>query len=218
MYAFDKRTFMEQIEDELESNSKTFNDINYVLANGETMSWEKFKPYVDIFTAKKYADNLIMHGTGWHIIVDYFGNLVFKEEVEEAMVTSEDIEEETFLDETIKVLEDNDKTPNDVLWVGNEHYHFDWGHFAELSNFVYDSLDSHEIAEDLTIVGDGWHMERVNIPGGFDEVEDVWMFIENPVKPKAKYAPSTLRARREHDYRLPRFFEIDKEVNVDIKE
>ena len=46
---------------------------------------------------------------------------------------------QNLLQETLKALEDNGKTPNDVLWVGDLEKKTTWENFAKLAEFEYDN-------------------------------------------------------------------------------
>ena len=96
-------------------------------------------------------------------------------------------------DETLKILRDNSKTPDDVLWVGLLDRDIacsdvtaigktTWEDFAANANFVYDNgFGSIEINDRLVIVGDTWWLERHEYDGSewwefkqkFDEPEQL---------------------------------------------
>lgn len=73
------------------------------------------------------------------------------------------------LEETIKALADNNKTPADVLWVEKmaEPYNpigiyeaGSWEDFALLANREYTHIYQYSSLNYLRIVGDGWWLER----------------------------------------------------------
>lgn len=80
------------------------------------------------------------------------------------------------LQETLSVLEENGKTIEDVLWVGNKYNKTSWSNFESVANITYDNgYGGNEIASDLLIVGDGWWLER----GEYDGSE-WWEFKKLP--------------------------------------
>lgn len=89
-----------------------------------------------------------------------------------------------FLAETIESLEENGKTPLDVLWIGTSFCFMTWEEFCANADFLYDSgYGSAEINEDLVIVGFDWWLER-------DEYDGLewWAFKRIPDKPSDKEA------------------------------
>jgi hypothetical protein len=88
-------------------------------------------------------------------------------------------DETNFLEETIKALKENGKSPEDVKWIGNEEGWIDWGTFEMFANFKYDSgYGGQEIKETLTVVGDDWWLERHEYGGS-----EWWAFKTFPIKP-----------------------------------
>lgn len=80
------------------------------------------------------------------------------------------------LEETLKALSSNGKTPEDVLWVGDHYYKTTWDDFASIANFNYDNgYGGNEIEDSLYIVGDNWWLER----GEYDGSE-WWEFKTTP--------------------------------------
>ena len=73
------------------------------------------------------------------------------------------------LKETLECLKDNNKTPEDVLWVGSQDGKFaiSWNEFIKLSeNFEYDAgFGAQEVASNLVVVGDNWWLERSEYDG-----------------------------------------------------
>lgn len=86
------------------------------------------------------------------------------------------------LDETREVLENNNKTINDINWVGNKKFYFDVYEFLKIANVEYDdSYGAPEVAQDLLVVGDNWWLERHEYDGS-----EWWEYKEIPLKPNAK--------------------------------
>lgn len=87
------------------------------------------------------------------------------------------------LKETIQKLEENRKTPEDVLWCGSEEFgYFTWSDFLLMANREYDSgYGGQEVATDLRIVGKDWWLERHEYDGS-----EWWEFKSIPKKPKTK--------------------------------
>ncbi len=94
----------------------------------------------------------------------------------------------TLLEETIEFLKTYGKTPEDVLWCGDEHHWFPWEVFEVYADFEYDSgFGGQEVAPDILVVGDGWWMER----GEYDGSE-WWEFKTLPKKPESMMPPVKL--------------------------
>lgn len=86
------------------------------------------------------------------------------------------------LDETREVLENNNKTINDINWVGNKKIYFDVCEFFKVANVEYDNdYGSPKVAQDLLVVGDNWWLERHEYDGA-----EWWEYKEIPLKPNAK--------------------------------
>ena len=84
--------------------------------------------------------------------------------------------------ETREILEDNNKTINDINWVGDGKYYFDVNEFLNIANVEYDdSYGAPEVAQDLLVVGDNWWLERHEYDGS-----EWWEYKEIPLKPNAK--------------------------------
>lgn len=84
--------------------------------------------------------------------------------------------------ETREVLEDNNKTINDINWVGNNKFYFDVNEFLNIANVEYDdSYGAPEVAQDLLVVGDNWWLERHEYDGS-----EWWEYKEIPLKPNTK--------------------------------
>lgn len=86
------------------------------------------------------------------------------------------------LDETREVLENNNKTINDINWAGNNKFYFDVYEFLKIANVEYDdSYGAPEVAQDLLVVGDNWWLERHEYDG-----LEWWEYKKIPLKPNAK--------------------------------
>lgn len=84
------------------------------------------------------------------------------------------------LKETIEVLTKNNKTEQDVLWVGNKTHKTVWGSFKIVADIEYDKFDwAESVATDLLVVGVDWWLERFDndITGGR------WIFKTLPTEP-----------------------------------
>jgi len=70
------------------------------------------------------------------------------------------------LEETIRILKSNNKSEEDVLWVGNTKIKTTWENFKDISDMEYDSgFGGQEVATDLLIVGKDWWLERHEYDG-----------------------------------------------------
>lgn len=97
------------------------------------------------------------------------------------------------LEETIQALSNNDKTPSDVLWVGDRTVAFSWDYFVSIADKEYDSgFGGQEVLAELLIVGKDWWLERYEYDGA-----EKWVFKTMPIKPAREYdMPSVF----ENDY------------------
>jgi hypothetical protein len=83
------------------------------------------------------------------------------------------------LKETQDVLKQNEKTLDDVVWIGCEGFKITKEQFIELADIDYDDdFGSQEVATDLIIVGEDWYMTR----GEYDGSE-WWDFHTRPSDP-----------------------------------
>lgn len=83
------------------------------------------------------------------------------------------------LKETIECLTENNKTIQDVLWVGSAVHKTSWSIFEVVADVDYDSgYGSAKVAQDLLIVGINWWLER----GEYDGSE-WWEYKELPTQP-----------------------------------
>jgi hypothetical protein len=88
--------------------------------------------------------------------------------------------------ETLAMLHDNGKAPEDVRWVQWESkFHCTWAEFAAIADFEYDNgYGGNEIKLSLYVVGDDWWLER----GEYDGSE-WWEFKTSPTKPEMHRTP-----------------------------
>lgn len=82
--------------------------------------------------------------------------------------------------ETLRCLEENGKTIQDVLWIGNEKECFtDLSLFHDITDTVYDdSYGWTEVKDNLLIVGKDWWLERHEYDGS-----EWWEYKTLPTKP-----------------------------------
>ena len=86
---------------------------------------------------------------------------------------------DNLLEETIEVLKNNNKTEEDVLWVGTKEEKATWNNFRAIADVNYDSgFGGQEVAEDLIIVGKDWWLERHEYDGS-----EWWEFKSQPKEP-----------------------------------
>lgn len=87
------------------------------------------------------------------------------------------------LKETIDVLKDNNKNPEDVLWVGDKTLFFTWEHFARIADKEYDDgFGGEEVLTQLLVVGNDWWLERHSYDGS-----EWWEFKSLPTRPEKQY-------------------------------
>ncbi len=93
------------------------------------------------------------------------------------------------LTETMDFLEQCNKNPSDVRWIGSTSYgYFDWEYFSKIANIDYDNgFGGQEVASDLKIVGDNWWFERHEYDGS-----EWWEYKSLPNKPDQLKYPKTL--------------------------
>jgi hypothetical protein len=92
------------------------------------------------------------------------------------------------LQETLKIMRENEVFESDVDWVGSKDYWFSWGDFKKLADIEYDNgFGAPEIAIDLKIVGDKWWLERHE----YDRSE-WWEFKRMPMQPDEHHVPEKL--------------------------
>lgn len=69
-------------------------------------------------------------------------------------------------EETIKILEEHKRKPEEIKWVGCKSFKIPISEFWKLADEFYDcGYGSTEVAEDLLIVGDNWWLERHEYDG-----------------------------------------------------
>jgi len=91
------------------------------------------------------------------------------------------------LKETLEVLWEHGKKPEDVKWCGKPEYGWcTWDEFCSVAKDIeYDSgYGTAMIAENLLIVGEDWWLERREYDGA-----EWWVFKTLPVKPKVHRVP-----------------------------
>lgn len=86
------------------------------------------------------------------------------------------------LKETLEVLQENNKTIADIIWVGTREMWFTWEQFIAVADFDYDNgFGSQKIAKDLIIVGNDFWFERSEYDGS-----EGWEFKQMPKMPSKK--------------------------------
>ena len=90
---------------------------------------------------------------------------------------------ENLLEETLKILEDNNLLREDIEWIGSGDCYFTLDEFIKVANKAdYDSgYGGNEVAGDLLVVGKDWWLER----GEYDGSE-WWSLKRLPIKPVKK--------------------------------
>jgi hypothetical protein len=103
------------------------------------------------------------------------------------------LKEVNLLQETLRKLKANSKTPDDVLWIGDWYESYSWDEFAKVADFIYlpkarifdpQTLDPRSTIDALCsgfkIVGEDWWLERAEY---WDRSEG-WEFKTLPKRPK----------------------------------
>ena len=67
--------------------------------------------------------------------------------------------------ETLEILHNNGKSPEDVRWVRCKDFSIPVPLFWELANQEYDSGYGAQVADDLIVVGDGFWLQRHEYDG-----------------------------------------------------
>jgi hypothetical protein len=90
--------------------------------------------------------------------------------------------------ETLDVLRQNNKTPEDVLWCSSDKGYFSFDEFVEKAQGIdYDNgYGGVEISRGLIIAGKNWWIERAEYDGS-----EWWEFRTMPKKPENKIALQT---------------------------
>ena len=92
------------------------------------------------------------------------------------------------LSETLNILLENGKTPEDVLWVGDETRYMSWEDFKKAAYTSYDNgYGSEEVFESLKIVGKDFWLERNSYDGS-----EWWEYKTYPIKPETEYQSKLL--------------------------
>lgn len=94
------------------------------------------------------------------------------------------------LEETIKCLEENGKTPQDVEWVGTSKGWGTWEEFVALANINYENLPKFVdswVDSSLLVVGAYFWMERE-----FDDSSEWWRFCTAPIRSTRRGLPPKL--------------------------
>lgn len=103
------------------------------------------------------------------------------------------------LEETLEILRYNNKTPNDVVWVGsrNGKYVESWEEFAEQADRNYDNgYGGEEVSVDLVVVGVDWWLERWEYDGS-----EGWSFKKTPIPHRTAIKPGSIFVKS-YDYKL----------------
>jgi hypothetical protein len=84
--------------------------------------------------------------------------------------------------EMLSVLETNDKTFSDVVWIGTPTHLLDTKEFEDLAkkSWYYTDKDAAQMPTDLVIVGSDWWLQRE-----ITFQNERWVFCTQPKKPKA---------------------------------
>lgn len=83
------------------------------------------------------------------------------------------------LQETTETLMQNNKTWDDVMWIGGSNFTISIEDFKKLANREYDNgYGAQEVAQDLKIVGKDWWLERFEYDGA-----ESWVYKKYPEKP-----------------------------------
>lgn len=83
------------------------------------------------------------------------------------------------LEETKEILENHNKTIEDIKWIGTRKHYVDINKFLELADAEYDSgYGGQEVADNLLVVGNNWWLERHEYDGS-----EWWEYKSIPQKP-----------------------------------
>ena len=101
-----------------------------------------------------------------------------------------------FKEETLRILENRNKSIEDIRWIGCECFKIEPKEFWKLANRNYDNgYGGWEIPLDLLIVGDDWWMERREYDGS-----EWWEYREKFVEPEKTLHIDTLFLKTDTDY------------------
>lgn len=90
------------------------------------------------------------------------------------------------LEETKKILQENNKTLDDIIWVGCEDFSIPTEDFLKLANDIYDAgFGGCEVCLDLIIVGNDWWLERHEYDGS-----EWWEYKSIPIYKECKKVKS----------------------------
>ena len=111
-----------------------------------------------------------------------------------------------FKEETLSVLENRNKSIEDIRWIGCGCFKIEPEEFWKLANRQYDNgYGRCEIPLDLLIVGDNWWMERREYDGA-----EWWEFREQLAEPEKTQHINTLFLKSDTNY--------DKELLCELME
>jgi hypothetical protein len=103
------------------------------------------------------------------------------------------------LEETIEELTVRGKSPDDVLWVGDNTTICSWEAFSVLARGYqyYAGYGSQEVNRHLVVAGDTWWLERKEYDGS-----ECWMYKEKPTDKNKKEGTLNLNEykRRNAEY------------------
>lgn len=111
----------------------------------------------------------------------------------------------TILEEVLELMEVNNRTEEDIHWVGCADFHFTWGKFKELAN---QHEGENELAEDLVIVGEDWYIDISEENEGWRG----WTFHAIPQKPLLLDTPHTLFGFRKDPWEISSLAEANVEL------
>ena len=99
------------------------------------------------------------------------------------------------LKETINVLKEKGKTPQDVEWVGvSDTGYMSWDEFAKLADEEYDNICCPPIVNSqLVVVGKDWWLEREWENDPLDFISEWWKYKTLPERPKRKMKFTKIR-------------------------
>lgn len=97
---------------------------------------------------------------------------------------------------TLNILNQHNKLPSDIKWVGCTNFKISIEEFWKLADREYDaSYGSQEVAEDLIVVGDSWWLERHEYDGS-----EWWEYKELPQEPEKILSVPTLFPKGDTNY------------------
>ena len=112
-------------------------------------------------------------------------------------------------EQTIRILLKNNKSIEDIKWIGCPSFKIPINKFFEMTNRNYDSgYGSVEVAEDLLVVGDSWWLERHEYDGA-----EWWEYKELPQEPEKILSVPTLFPKKDTDYEYIFLGDFNKDDN-----